>query len=70
MEKPYLTATEVAKMLLVTPQTVGTWCREGKLKAIRAGRLWRIKPADLEEFTRKGVPQGESPKASDLALSY
>jgi excisionase family DNA binding protein len=66
MTKPYFTASEVAKMLLVSPQTVSSWCREGKLRAIRAGRLWRIRPADLEEFTKKGVPP-ENLKANGLA---
>lgn len=67
MAKQYFTAMEVAEMLLVTPQTVSSWCRDGKLKAIRAGRMWRIKPADLEEFTRRGVPPEESPKINGLA---
>ncbi|MBK9943669.1 MAG: helix-turn-helix domain-containing protein [Kouleothrix sp.] len=71
VEKQYLTASEVAALLRISPQTVSSWCREGRLKAIRAGRVWRIRPADLEEFTHKGIPQsGESPKASGLALSY
>lgn len=71
MKEEYLTPIEVARELRVSTQSVSKWCRLGKLKAIRAGRSWRITRADLNEFTRRGVPQeGESPKASGLALSY
>ncbi len=68
MTKQYLTADEVAKMLLVSRQTVSSWCRTGKLKAIRAGREWRIRPDDLDKFTLRGVPQQEeNPKANGYA---
>lgn len=65
LEEQYLTTDEVAEMLRVTPQAVNKWCREGKLKAIRAGRRWRITRAALNEFTQQGVPP-QSPKASGL----
>jgi len=46
----FLTVQEVADQLRVVPQTVQRWIRGGKLKAVRAGRLWRIRPEDLDKF--------------------
>jgi excisionase family DNA binding protein len=66
LEEQYLTTEEVATMLRVSVQSVNKWCREGKLKAIRAGRRWRITRADLNQFTQQGVPHEQSPKASGL----
>jgi excisionase family DNA binding protein len=33
-------------MLRVTPRTVSRWCRDGKLRAIKIGRVWRIRTWD------------------------
>lgn len=42
-----LTPQEVAQRLRVTPQTVRNWIREGKIKAVRVGRPWRIPESEL-----------------------
>lgn len=71
LSSQYLTAAEVAAMLRVSPQAVSAWCRQGKLKAIRAGRGWRILPADLHEFTQtQREDQGMSKKVDGLALAH
>lgn len=70
LEEQYLTTEEIAKMLRVSVQSVNKWCREGKLKAIRAGRRWRITRADLNQFTQKGVPQEQRPKINGLVFSH
>lgn len=41
---------EVAELLAVTPKSIRQWLREGRLRGIRAGRLWRVRPEDLDEF--------------------
>ena len=46
----YLTPDEIAERLRVTGKTVRQWCRLGKLKAIRAGKQWRVTPGDLHTF--------------------
>lgn len=46
----YLTPEEIAKHLSVTDRTVYTWLRTGRLKAVKLGRLWRIREKDLELF--------------------
>lgn len=45
-----LTPEEVAEILAVTPKSVREWLRQGKLKGVKAGRLWRIRERDLEAF--------------------
>ena len=45
-----LKAAEVARHLGCTPDTVYTMIREGKLRAIRVGRLLRVPESSLAEF--------------------
>ncbi|MDX2103508.1 MAG: helix-turn-helix domain-containing protein [Alphaproteobacteria bacterium] len=45
-----MTIAEVAEMLKVTPRTVGGWIRSGDLRAVKAGKDWRIAQVDLEAF--------------------
>jgi len=49
----YYTPAEVAKQLRVTPEAVQTWCRAGRLQAIRAGRKWLITAEAVESFTKR-----------------
>jgi excisionase family DNA binding protein len=41
---------EVAQRLGMSPYTVTTWIKAGRLKASRIGRFWRIRARDLERF--------------------
>jgi excisionase family DNA binding protein len=52
---------------MVTPHTVTSWCRSGKLKATRAGRKWIIRRADFVAFLRTNEGGGERGKANALA---
>jgi excisionase family DNA binding protein len=45
-----LLPAEVAKILRVTVRTVQRHCAQGKLRAVKVGRLWRIPRSSLEEF--------------------
>lgn len=47
------TPEEVADRLSVTPKTIKDWLRSGNLRGIKAGRLWRIRESDLEDFLRR-----------------
>lgn len=68
MQGEYLTADEAARYLRVHGDTIRDWCRTGQLPAIKAGRQWRIKRADLDAFLK---PNQEGQKKVDgLALSY
>jgi excisionase family DNA binding protein len=46
----YLTCEEVAERYGVKKLTVWGWIREKKLNAIQTGKLYRIRPQDLEDF--------------------
>ncbi|PIP66691.1 excisionase [Candidatus Peregrinibacteria bacterium CG22_combo_CG10-13_8_21_14_all_44_10] len=48
-----LTAEQVAKELQVHHLTVLKFIKQKKLKAIRLGRVYRIRETDLENFLNK-----------------
>jgi len=50
MAEQLLTPERVAQLLAVRPKTIRDWLKRGRLKGIRAGRLWRIRERDLETF--------------------
>lgn len=50
MAEQLLTPERVAQLLAVRPKTIRDWLKRGRLKGIRAGRLWRIRERDLEVF--------------------
>jgi len=45
-----LTPQEAAEKLAVSTKSIREWLRLGKLKGVKAGRLWRIREHDLEAF--------------------
>ena len=45
-----LTPEEVADTLRVTRRTVYEWLRTGRLRGLKAGPFWRIRPEDLDRF--------------------
>ncbi len=49
MEK-FLTVEEISTMLQIHWQTVLTYIKSGKLRAVKLGRGYRIDPADLNTF--------------------
>lgn len=49
MEK-YFSCKEVAEKYGVKVKTVWGWISSGKLKAVRIGKLYRIKQQDLDAF--------------------
>lgn len=49
----YFTPQEIADKFKVKINTVYLWIRQGKLKAIKVGDLWRIPESELENFIKK-----------------
>jgi acetyl-CoA synthetase len=45
-----LLPAEVARILRVTTRTVERYCKQGRLRAVKVGRLWRIPRSSLKEF--------------------
>lgn len=48
----YYSIEEVASMLKVAYLTVYRWIQAGKLKAIKAGKQYRIRKEDLDNFLK------------------
>ena len=52
---PVFTMVEVAELQRVEPRTVTRWIVTGKLRAYKAGRLWRIPQSAVTEFVSAGT---------------
>ena len=50
MTTPLLTVAEVAEYLRLREPAVRRAIRRGDLRGFKAGREWRVEPADLERF--------------------
>ena len=55
----FYTPAEVAELLKTTRRTVYNWIEKGQLKSVKAGKLVRIKRADLEEFIGQPLSDDE-----------
>lgn len=47
-----LSPEEVAKRLAISPKTVREYLREGRIKAMKVGRLWRVRESDLQQYLK------------------
>jgi len=56
LQEQLLTPEQVADRLQVQTRTVLTWLQTGKLRGAKLGRLWRVRPSDLEAFINGGSP--------------
>ncbi len=54
-----LTPEQAAERLAVSPKTLRDWLRTGELKGVKVGRLWRVRPADLEAFIQEPKPPAD-----------
>ncbi len=50
MSENLLTPEEAAERMAVSPKTLRDWLRSGELRGVKVGKLWRVRPADLEAF--------------------
>lgn len=46
---------ETADLLQVTPRSIYTYIKEGKLHAVKIGREWRVTQADIEKLLETGT---------------
>ena len=54
-----LTPAQVGERLQVTERTVYQWLRDRHLVGHKLGRLWRVRPEDLEAFLERSRTRGE-----------
>ena len=59
MQESYYTVEQIAQMLQMHPKTVQRYIREGKLRAVKVGKGWRISGHDLSVFTESVPARGE-----------
>jgi excisionase family DNA binding protein len=64
MAEQYYTAAQAAKLLNMHVKTIQRYIREGRLKAKKVGKEWRITGHDLSVFAEAGTPAG-GPAAED-----
>ncbi len=45
---------EVAEMLGLTKRTLYSYVKDGRLKAVKIGKFWRVSEENLQDFIQKG----------------
>lgn len=63
MERDYLTVEQISEMLNIHPKTIQRYIREGKLRAIKVGKGWRVSGHDLSVFIESNKVDSEKFKA-------
>ena len=56
VEKLY-SVEEAAEVLRISPLTMVKWLRAGKVRGIKAGRLWRVPESALNEVAQSGTKE-------------
>lgn len=59
-----LTAREAADLLRLSPQTIALYIKHGKLAAVKVGRSWLIRRADVERLLA-GTPAPEQARPAE-----
>ena len=60
MSNAFFTVDSAATKLDVHPRTILRFINQGKLKAVKVGRQWRIKYSDLQEFTGEEIEEKQA----------
>lgn len=73
MIKDYYTVEQISDMLDIHPKTIQRYIREGKLRATKIGKSWRITGHDLSIFVEsassEGLGSGNRPARNIIASS-
>ncbi len=59
MQEKYYTVEQISNLLQMHPKTVQRYIREGKLRAVKVGKSWRVSGHDLSVFTESVPPAAE-----------
>lgn len=65
MTDRYYTVDEIAEMIKIHPKTVQRYIREGRLRATKVGKSWRVSGHDLSTFTEGGSVADTAPLMMD-----
>ena len=66
MEEKFFTTEQVAKMLQVHPFTILKFIRNGKLKGMKLGRMYRITESNMKEFIESQSTQKPNKQKKEL----
>ena len=58
MKKDYYTVEQISEMLDIHPKTIQRYIREGRLRAVKIGKSWRITGHDLSVFVESAGAEG------------
>ncbi len=67
-DKDLLGVEEVAEYLGVGKVTVWRWCREGRLRCLKVGKLWRVRREALEDLLNRS--EKVSPQLDEQLYSF
>ena len=56
MQETYYTVEQISDLLQMHPKTVQRYIREGRLRAVKVGKGWRVSGHDLSVFTESVPP--------------
>jgi len=62
MNKDYYTVDQISSLLDIHPKTVQRYIREGRLRATKIGKSWRVTGHDLSVFVERGDNEGLCPE--------
>ncbi len=60
-----LNVKQVAQYLQLKESTIYSWAQDGKIPAIKIGRTWRFRRADLDEWLERHLKSENSAKATE-----
>ena len=64
--KEFLTSEEVSKLCKIKIRQVKELARQGKIPAIKVGKLWRFPEDSLRDWVEKGLNSNNHQKEIDL----
>jgi excisionase family DNA binding protein len=68
-DDPWLTVPEVSDQLKLHPATIRAWVKSGRLRAVRAGRTWRVRRSEVDRALLADASPGyDRPHAPPPAL--
>ena len=65
MDEKFFTTEQVANILQVHPFTILKFIKQGKLKGIKLGRVYRIKESDINKFLEDRMTPGATPQKEE-----
>ena len=69
MNKDYYTVDQISNMLNIHPKTIQRYIREGKLRAAKIGKGWRVSGHDLSTFIEnESYEKNDSKKHSEHSI--